>query len=199
MPDYTKGVIYKLCCKDVNISEIYVGSTINFKSRKDKHRQSCNNENNKGYNLSVYQYIRENGGFNNWDMILIESYPSENKRELEKRERYWMEELKASLNCVIPTRERKCEHQRSREFCVECKGSQICPHQRQRHRCVECEGSQICPHQRQRHRCVECEGSQICPHQRECHRCKECSPVICEICGKTYSKNYIKRHLQSHN
>ena len=103
--DYSKGLIYKLCCKDVSIKEEYVGSTTNFRVRKNNHKYSCCNPQCKKYNRKVYQYIRENGGFDNWDMILVEYYNCNNKKELEKRERFWIEELKATLNCCIPTRE----------------------------------------------------------------------------------------------
>jgi predicted GIY-YIG superfamily endonuclease len=36
--DYSKGFIYKLCCLDVNIKEIYIGSSTNFKQRKRHHK-----------------------------------------------------------------------------------------------------------------------------------------------------------------
>ena len=36
--DYSKGFIYKLCCLDVNIKDIYVGSSTNFKERKKQHK-----------------------------------------------------------------------------------------------------------------------------------------------------------------
>ncbi len=30
MPDYSKGVIYKIYCKDPNIDKVYIGSTTDF-------------------------------------------------------------------------------------------------------------------------------------------------------------------------
>ena len=107
LKDYSRGLIYKLCCKDVDIKEIYVGSTTNFTQRKRKHKSDCNNVNNKGYNYFVYQFIRENGGWENWSMVTIEKYPCNDELELEQRERYWMEQLKAKLNSRIPTRSRE--------------------------------------------------------------------------------------------
>eukprot|EP01080_Neovahlkampfia_damariscottae_P013297 gene13297-12127_t len=38
------GYIYKLCCKDPNVTEFYVGSTKNIRRRKCQHKYSCNNE-----------------------------------------------------------------------------------------------------------------------------------------------------------
>ena len=98
--DYSKSMIYKLCCKDPNITDIYIGSTTNFKNRKYKHKNSCNNENTKDYNSYKYQFIRDNGNFENWTMILIENVSCNSKRELEKIERKYIDELKPSLNSI---------------------------------------------------------------------------------------------------
>ena len=100
MTDYSKTLIYKIVCKDPEIKSFYIGSTTNFTKRKHTHKYYCNNENNKIYNLKIYQAIRANGGFENWSMILVEDYPCENKREAEKREQYWKDELKPDLNMM---------------------------------------------------------------------------------------------------
>ena len=112
--DYSKGLIYKLCCKNPEIKEIYVGSTTNLIKRKYYHKYDCNNVNSKAYNHYKYQFIRDNGGFKNWSMILIENYACENKRELEKRERYFMELLNSTLNSYTPflTEEEKKEQKK---------------------------------------------------------------------------------------
>jgi len=102
--DYSKGLIYKLCCLNTDITDIYIGSTTNLKQRKQGHKIRCNNANSSKYNFNVYKFIRENGGFQNWEVILVEYYPCETKLELERREREIIEELKATLNTFIPTR-----------------------------------------------------------------------------------------------
>ena len=51
-------IIYKIVCNDLNITDCYVGSSINFKRRKGEHKSSCNNPNSKIYNLNVYKFIR---------------------------------------------------------------------------------------------------------------------------------------------
>ena len=104
MSNYQQSIIYKLCCKDVYITDIYIGSTTNFKQRKRAHKSACNSENHKNYHYNVYKYIRCNGGFDNWDMIQIEQYEATDKRDLESRERYYIETLKSKLNRQIPTR-----------------------------------------------------------------------------------------------
>ena len=104
MPNYQNSMIYKLCCNDPNITDSYVGSTVNFKCRKSSHKSKCNNQGGPAYNNYKYQFIREHGGFENWSMILIENFPCDTKLELLKRERYWLEELGATLNKLVPSR-----------------------------------------------------------------------------------------------
>jgi hypothetical protein len=100
--DYSQAIIYKLCCKDPTISEIYIGHTTNFTQRKNNHKSNCCNENSNNYNLYVYNFIRNNGGWNNWTMVQIETYNCNNKREAEMRQRHWVETLNAELNCISP-------------------------------------------------------------------------------------------------
>ena len=45
--DYSKTVIYKIVCNDLEVKDIYVGSTSNFRNRKNKHKIKCNNEKTK--------------------------------------------------------------------------------------------------------------------------------------------------------
>ena len=100
--DYSKIVIYKLVCKDYKIQDIYIGSTTDYTKRKSAHKYICNNVSHKNYNNKTYKIIRENGGWENWCMILIENYPCKNKREAEAKERYWFDELNAKLNTYKP-------------------------------------------------------------------------------------------------
>ena len=102
--DYSKTIIYKLCCNDVNIKEVYVGHTTDIISRRRQHKSSCNNENHKEYNYYKYEFIRENGGWDNWSLVPVEEYPCENVNQALIRERYWIETLQAGLNKQIPTR-----------------------------------------------------------------------------------------------
>lgn len=96
--DYSKCVIYKIVCLDKTIEYTYVGSTTNFIIRKNHHKCICNNEKNKTHNLKLYTTIRDHGNWINWNMVQIEEYPCDNKREAERREEYWRVELQAQLN-----------------------------------------------------------------------------------------------------
>ena len=57
--------------------------------------------------------IRENGGWDNWSVIVVEIYDTcKNSEEARTRERYWFEQLNASLNSIKPiiTEEEYKEH-----------------------------------------------------------------------------------------
>ena len=91
------GYIYKLE-SSFEDPGLYVGSTVNMRTRKNKHKSNCNNSNSNKYNYKLYQYIRDYGGFNNWFMLTLEEFEYETKEQLREREQYWIKELKANLN-----------------------------------------------------------------------------------------------------
>ena len=97
MVNYSKGLIYKLCCNDPTVTDIYVGSTTNFSRRKAEHKYSCNSEDAKGYNTLVYKFIRENGSWVNWSMVLVREYETTSKQKLKRKERKYIYKLGATL------------------------------------------------------------------------------------------------------
>tara|TARA_R110002126_G_scaffold269685_1_gene413408 strand:- start:46 stop:555 length:510 start_codon:yes stop_codon:yes gene_type:complete len=107
--NYSNTIIYKIVCKDVTITDCYVGQTTNFTQRKYHHTNDCNNYTSKSYDVYVYKFIREHGSWENWDMIEIEKYNAIDKLDALKRERFWIETLQAKLNKCMPTRTPK-EH-----------------------------------------------------------------------------------------
>jgi hypothetical protein len=103
--NYSKVYIYKIVCKDINIKECYVGHTTNFANRKHVHK--CDSVSKKA---KVYEFIRMNGGWSNWDMILIEicNFGEEGNELIARRkEREWQERLNATLNSITPLFEEK--------------------------------------------------------------------------------------------
>ena len=115
MTNYKNGVIYKICCKDENIKDVYVGSSCSHTKRKSAHKRACTKKDNKEYNYPVYRYIRDNGGWENWDFVLLEEYPCENKNQLVIRERYWFELLGTKLNSQYPERTKKEYYEENKE------------------------------------------------------------------------------------
>ena len=96
--DYNKTHFYKIVCKDLNIKDCYVGHTTDFTKRKNAHKTRCLNINSDKHNIFLYQFIRENGGWNNWDMINIETRSCKDSLEAKSIEREFTETLKANLN-----------------------------------------------------------------------------------------------------
>ena len=105
--DYSKTHFYKIVCKDTSITDCYVGHTTDFTKRKRQHKSCCLNENDSHYNVFLYDFIRKNGNWNNWDMVLIKTIKCENGLEARSIERKYYEELKASLNKDTPTKPKK--------------------------------------------------------------------------------------------
>ena len=71
--------------------------------------------------MPVYQFIRNNGGIDEWIIETIEEYPCNSKIEAEQRERYYIEELKPSLNRIIPLRTAKERYYLNRDAILQRK------------------------------------------------------------------------------
>jgi hypothetical protein len=97
--DYSNTIIYKICCKNESINELYVGHTTNFVQRKSQHKQGSYDVSNK---CKLYETIRNNGGWDNWNMEIIDFKNCENSYEARKIEQYYFETLNATLNSVTP-------------------------------------------------------------------------------------------------
>lgn len=95
--DYNKTIMYKLVCNDLNVKEIYIGHTTNWKQRKTLHKRDIDKKND-----CKNIFIRNNGGWENWSMIMIENYPCNNKLEACKRERELMEQHNNTINTNRP-------------------------------------------------------------------------------------------------
>jgi hypothetical protein len=98
--DYSQTVIYKIVCLDLEVKDLYVGSSTNLVKRRCSHKGHCTNENDDHYETPVYVFIRAHGGWANWQVVLVEEFPCKTDEQRRARERYWMEELNASLNTI---------------------------------------------------------------------------------------------------
>lgn len=119
MPDYQKTIIYKICHKDPKITDIYIGSTCNFAKRKCDHKIASRNPLNSKHHQHLYQFIREHDGFDEFEMVMIDEYPCQNKREKEARERHWIEQLKPTLNQRNPFRPAEEWRKENKEYIKE--------------------------------------------------------------------------------
>ena len=107
---YEKAVVYMIYCKNTEVKDIYIGSTIRgIKDRIYSHKTVCHNANDKRYNTPLYVYIRKNGGWKNWQYKILASCQIYTKKALYAIERQYIKDLKPKLNIYIPNRTRR-EH-----------------------------------------------------------------------------------------
>ena len=105
--DYSNTIIYKITCKDPSITDVYVGHTTNFVQRKQCHKQSCNNEKTPANNCKLYKVIRENGGWENWIMGIVNFFNCHDHYEARKKEQEYFTLLNATLNSIEPLPKQK--------------------------------------------------------------------------------------------
>lgn len=101
MSKYDNFVIYKIYqpeCPEL----IYIGSTTNFSQRKSSHKKYCHNKVSKKYTYPIYQYIRNCGGFEKFNIEIIEKFPCKTKVEGLQREKELIELHNAKLNSIKP-------------------------------------------------------------------------------------------------
>ena len=110
--DYQNTIIYKIYCKDKNITDVYIGHTTNFTQRKYFHKLACNNKNNK---CKIYNTIRNNGGWDNWDMIEIAKYNCKNSTEARIKEQEHYDLFESTLNSYPPFVDK------NKYYCNKCK------------------------------------------------------------------------------
>ncbi len=91
------GVVYELTSM-YGEHKTYTGSTINLFRRAKAHRKNCYNKKSKKYKFPVYQYIRDNGGINNWDITII----YDGSDYLQKEKEHIIDTWDSNLNVMIP-------------------------------------------------------------------------------------------------
>jgi len=111
MPNYQLGKMYKIV--DNTNENVYVGSTCEptLARRLAKHKSNYNVYlSGKGTYTTSY-IVLENGDY---DIVLIENYPCNNKDELFARERYHIERIKC-VNKLMPirTKQEHCEYKKN--------------------------------------------------------------------------------------
>jgi hypothetical protein len=93
-----RGIIYCIKEKEKGYdSPIYIGSTKDFKRRELAYKDNINC-NTKECNTKLYQYIINNRGWDNFDMIEIGVIHCETNEDLKIEEQKWIDDLGASLN-----------------------------------------------------------------------------------------------------
>ncbi len=102
--DYNKCMFYRLVCRDPTVKEVYVGHTTSEVDRRATHKTRCTNKNDTKHNFFVYRFIRDHGGWDNWQLIVHEKKTVKDIIEAVLQERYWCEFYNATLNSNVPSR-----------------------------------------------------------------------------------------------
>ena len=89
----------------------YVGSTTDLYNRMKSHKCACNKENHK----LLYQYMRQNGGWENVKVMIIDKIIYNHKREAEEMETKFMLMFNAELNSCYPKRSLKEWYEANKE------------------------------------------------------------------------------------
>jgi hypothetical protein len=132
--DYSNTIIYKITCKNKTITDVYVGHTTNFVQRKHAHKQSCINSKSVNHNCKLYEVIRTNGGWENWQMEIINFFNCADHYEARKKEQEYFIELKANLNSIEPFPKPKLKHISNSNIETENKIANV----KQKIRCATC-------------------------------------------------------------
>ena len=122
---------YIYCLHNENLPEYYVGHTVNLYDRNKLHRWATNI-----YGSKVYKYIKDNGGYNNFKMeVLDEIYCLE--IEARQYEKFYKNLLGATLNTQEPGRTRKEYRDLNNPIYYENNKEQILEQKKERrHLCV---------------------------------------------------------------
>ncbi len=111
MTDYRNSCVYRFIYNDITY---YVGSTVNYDKRYGEHKCACNNINGIPYNYPLYAFMRNNGGFEEFTMDIIQYYPDcESDLELRILEQHYYDIYNPSLNTIRPylSKEELAEYQ----------------------------------------------------------------------------------------
>ena len=100
--DYSNTIIYKITCKDPNVTDVYVGHTTNFVQRKNAHKQGCINNKSPNYKCKLYEVIRNNNGWDNWHMEIVNFFNCKDHYEARCKEQEYFILLNATLNSIEP-------------------------------------------------------------------------------------------------
>jgi group I intron endonuclease len=166
------SVIYKIYCKDENIKDCYIGSTNNLHKRKIRHKSNSNNINSKEYNYKVYKFIRANGGFENFDYIILEQFENiMTKQDLLKIEGQYIKNNNTTLNYIIAGRTVK-EYEQDNKKKIDEKNKKYRQDNKEKKKEY---------------------NKQYSEDNKE--KLKE--KVECEFCKSLIRKNHLKRHQQS--
>ena len=98
-PEINDYLFYKIVNEELP-DYVYIGSTGCFIKRKQKHKDACNNPNSKSHNFKLYKTIRDNGGWEKWNMIVIDKLDKSTLIDSRIKEEELRREYNANMNTI---------------------------------------------------------------------------------------------------
>ena len=177
--NYSNTSFYKIISKTESDQNVYIGHTVDFQRRCRQHRTVCADINHPSHNMKVYQHIRGNGGWDNFDTVLIEQSSFATSEDARKRERELIELHIAKLNICVPSRTPTDWYNEHKDHVLEMKKQRYEQHKEE--------------HLDAMRKYREANKERIL----EWKKCK----CICEVCGGAYQQSDRSRHVktQKHN
>ena len=160
-------------------NKCYVGSTIDFPNRIQKHSTRYKCETSKEYNLKIYQCMRQNGGWEKVKVMIIDKIIYNNKDEARQMETKFMLNFNAELNDRYPKRSNHEYYEANKENILEY-------HKKYREENKEA----IAIKDKERHKIhYEKNREKISEIRKE--------KIACDLCGKMMRKDSIYKHKKS--
>ena len=99
--DYSKTQIIMIVCKEPDLEKRYfLEISTGLKNKIINMKKASKSESNRNYNLPMYKYIRENGGWKNFNIVILEDYNCESKNEALLRLNYWKNKINGEKGIV---------------------------------------------------------------------------------------------------
>jgi len=92
--------IYKISCKNQNVPQTYIGSSKNYEIRPYFHMSASQIK----PHIKLYKCVAENGGWENWEFQVLETYEDIQKAEVLRKEGDHIRSQKDPLNMRIAGR-----------------------------------------------------------------------------------------------
>jgi hypothetical protein len=183
--DFSQSVIYHIRNKETK-EVIYVGSTTNFQQRKTKHKYRCNYPNDTKHHFKCYVCIRENGGWDCFEVIPVEFLKLENKTQLviaEQAEIDKQDTLKNQIRAHIPEEDHKDKIKEYQKKYYEIHKEQISAHKKEYYETRKEQSKEYNKEYREIHK------DKISARKKE--------PIECPICKSKTRRGNMPRHQRS--
>ena len=165
-----------ICCIYLlsNGSLKYIGSTKDLKRRIGKHISDCYNSNIPKYNSKVYQQIRTNGGWNDFNFTIVEYI--DNPETLIEREQYYYDVLRPELNSQRPVGLTHTEYYQNNKEKIAERNADYYQSNKEKHA-----------------EYYQSNKNKIIERQVEYKR----QIVECKVCNKTFRRDNLSKHNKS--